>query len=506
MRAIFVSYRRGDTEGEAGRLFDDLISKFGENVFMDVAAIEAGRDFRKVIDENVSTCGVLLAIVGKNWVDAKDENGNRRLDNPMDFVRLEIASALRRDIPVVPVLVGGAKMPRPEDLPEDLRDLAYRNYVELTHARWGSDLQPLLEALRRQLKVQKSGPSAPTGPSPEPEVATSPILQPECAGRGERMPASAPFFLASAWSAIKKIGEIAVSLGKPSGPAPASNPAEVPRDLPVDNVHFTLTGPLVLAPGRAHELQFWLHVEQQRSAVLKAASMLHGLPQSNLAVKSEGPYPLRRGSRISVGLMIEGLKCLDSHKWITWTGEIGNTTFVIEVPPDASREAYRGRASIRLDGCEIARTSFLVRVGAANLKIDEIPSQTRSHRSAFASYASEDRAEVLSRVQGMEAAYNGLDVFVDVIDLRSGQNWERELEDRISKADVFYLFWCCHALKSEWVGKEWRWALAAKGQDFIDPVPLQGPGLAPPPSELAAKHFNDPLLAFIAAAGGVHSV
>jgi hypothetical protein len=159
LRSIFISYRRNDTEGEAGRLFDDLVSEFGENsVFMDVAAIEAGRDFRKVIDESVSTCGVLLAIVGKNWVDAKDETGNRRLDDPMDFVRLETASALRRDIPVIPVLVRGAKMPRPEDLPEDLRDLAYRNCVELTHARWGSDLQLLVEGLRRQLKLQKSGP------------------------------------------------------------------------------------------------------------------------------------------------------------------------------------------------------------------------------------------------------------------------------------------------------------------------------------------------------------
>ncbi len=100
MRSIFISYRRNDTEGEAGRLFDDLVSEFGENsVFMDVAAIEAGRDFRKVIDESVSTCGVLLAIIGKNWVDAKDDDGHRRLEDPSDFVRLETASALRRDIP-----------------------------------------------------------------------------------------------------------------------------------------------------------------------------------------------------------------------------------------------------------------------------------------------------------------------------------------------------------------------------------------------------------------------
>ena len=287
--------------------------------------------------------------------------------------------------------------------------------------------------------------------------------------------------------------------------SPILDPTRVPRDMLIDNVHFTLTGPLVLAPGATYELQFWLHVEQQRSTVLEAASVLHRLPQSEVAVKSEGPYPLQRGSRIGVRLKIDGLRCLDNHKLLMWTGEIGNTAFVVEVPPGASEGAYAGTASIRLNGCEIAKMSFFVRVGPPILTMNEIPSQTRSHRNAFASYASEDRVEVLSRIQGMEAAFKGLHVFVDLIDLRSGQNWERELAERISKSEVFYLFWCRHAMNSNWVDKEWHWALAAKGQDFIDPVPLEGPELAPPPKELAAKHFNDPLLAFIAAAGGVHS-
>lgn len=148
MRAIFISYRREDAEGQAGRLFDDLARYFGEDsVFMDVAGIEPGRDFRRVIDEHVASCGVLLAMIGKSWIDAADESGRRRLDDPMDFVRLETASALKRDIPVVPVLVHGARMPRAEQLPEDLAELAYRNGVELTHARWDSDVQVLIKAL-----------------------------------------------------------------------------------------------------------------------------------------------------------------------------------------------------------------------------------------------------------------------------------------------------------------------------------------------------------------------
>ena len=153
MRAIFISYRRDDAEGQAGRLFDDLVKHFGQSaVFMDVAGIEPGRDFRRVIDEQVASCGVLLALIGKDWLDAKDQSGARRLDDPADFVRLETASALKRDIPVVPVLVQGAKMPRAEQLPDVLKELAYRNGVELTHARWDSDVDVLAKQLERHVE------------------------------------------------------------------------------------------------------------------------------------------------------------------------------------------------------------------------------------------------------------------------------------------------------------------------------------------------------------------
>lgn len=173
IRAIFISYRRNDAEGEAGRLFDDLVREFGEHsVFMDVAAIQPGRDFRKIIDESVATCGVLLAVIGAHWLDSRDESGNRRLDDPSDFVRLETASALKRDIPVIPVLVRGAKIPQPQALPEDLKELAYRNAVELTHARWNGDLQFLMRALRPLLDTQEEQAAVST-PSAAGEQRTS---------------------------------------------------------------------------------------------------------------------------------------------------------------------------------------------------------------------------------------------------------------------------------------------------------------------------------------------
>lgn len=147
-------------------MFDDLVKHFGERlVFMDVAGIEAGRDFRKAIEESIAQCGVLLVVMGPEWLNAKDERGARRLDDPADFVRIETAAALRRDIPVIPVLVHGAQMPRAEELPEGVKDLAYRNCIELTHARWKSDVQLLVEALRRVV-VDNAQPASRTGSSP----------------------------------------------------------------------------------------------------------------------------------------------------------------------------------------------------------------------------------------------------------------------------------------------------------------------------------------------------
>lgn len=160
-RAIFISYRRDDSEGEAGRLYDDLVRAYGDaSVFMDVAGIQPGLDFRQAIDDNVAACGVLLAVIGPTWATITGHDGARRLDNASDYVRLEIASALKRGIPVIPVLVHDAHMPALEQLPDDIKDLRYRNSVELTHARWGSDAPLLISALKSYVASKPARPEA----------------------------------------------------------------------------------------------------------------------------------------------------------------------------------------------------------------------------------------------------------------------------------------------------------------------------------------------------------
>jgi hypothetical protein len=153
MAGVFISYRREDSPGHAGRVFDRVRAKFGGDiVFMDVTAIDAGADFVDAIDQAVGTCDVLLAIIGPQWSSAADSAGRRRLDSATDFVRLEIAGALKRNVRVVPVLVDGAQLPTASDLSEDLQPLLRRNAIELRDARWDVDIDQLLASLERIVK------------------------------------------------------------------------------------------------------------------------------------------------------------------------------------------------------------------------------------------------------------------------------------------------------------------------------------------------------------------
>jgi hypothetical protein len=151
-RTLFISYRRDDSSGWAGRLEADLRSRLGTDVqvFMDVDAIPAGEDFARAIDDAVSRSDALVALIGPGWVTAQDAHGRRRLDNPNDLVRIEIETALRRGIRVIPTLVGGASLPSPDVLPETLRDLPKRQAVRLDHETWSLGLNRLVRALERR--------------------------------------------------------------------------------------------------------------------------------------------------------------------------------------------------------------------------------------------------------------------------------------------------------------------------------------------------------------------
>ena len=152
MSGIFISYRRDDAAGHAGRLFDRLAQHFGrDRVFMDVAGIESGVDFIEAIERAVGSCDVLIVVIGRQWAQATNAAGNRRLEDPSDFVRLEAATALKRNVRVIPLLVESAQLPSADSLPEDLRTLTRRNAFELRDGRWEADMALLVGALDKVL-------------------------------------------------------------------------------------------------------------------------------------------------------------------------------------------------------------------------------------------------------------------------------------------------------------------------------------------------------------------
>jgi len=245
MARIFINYRRDDTAGVAGRLFDYLALKYSrDELFMDVDAMTPGIDFAKQLDTQVAQCHVLLAVIGPRWLDAHDQAGHHRLDSDKDYVRIELASALKRDIAVIPVLVDGAVMPPEESLSEDLKPLARRHALELRHTRFNSDADTLVHALeavvpRSRIPWRYVAPGAvalaivvaaifvpkliaklrapppqiqlsanPTAPIPPPASAPSPVLKPAAPAPTPPVPAAS---IASATAGLPpgtKLGEM----------------------------------------------------------------------------------------------------------------------------------------------------------------------------------------------------------------------------------------------------------------------------------------------------------
>src|SRR5215213_4424199 len=157
---IFMSYRREETAYASGWLYDRLAERYGRaRVFKDVDSLQPGDDFVAVIKAAVGSCSVLLALIGDEWLTVVDHTGRRRIDNPDDFVRIEIEAMLSRGFTVIPILVDGARMPQPTEVPDALRPLVRRQALELSPARFDFDFSQLLAVLERILK--------PAGDTPE---------------------------------------------------------------------------------------------------------------------------------------------------------------------------------------------------------------------------------------------------------------------------------------------------------------------------------------------------
>ena len=179
---VFISYRREETAYPAGWLYDRLANRYGGQVFKDVDSIQLGDDFVEVITRAVGSCDVLLALIGDQWLTITDQDGRRRLDDPDDFVRLEIEAALTRNVRVIPILVEGARLPRADELPPSLARLVRRQALELNPARFDFDTSRLLKVLDKTLaEMRTAHDSAAAVSAPAGKAADSGAAEPPTA-------------------------------------------------------------------------------------------------------------------------------------------------------------------------------------------------------------------------------------------------------------------------------------------------------------------------------------
>ncbi len=220
---IFISYRREETAYPAGWLFDRLVDHYGAGqVFKDIDSIEPGDDFVDVIARGVASCDVLLALIGSRWLAASDDTGNRRIDNPADFVRLEIEAAISRNVRLVPVLVDAGKMPRAEELPESLAPLARRQALELRPSHFDFETSRLVRVIDETLAERHAPP-----PTAEERVpgASALIVRPAPPNVRRRLSRRVAFSGAAVCVVLATVIALLLNTGGPSPVSPTTDAA-----------------------------------------------------------------------------------------------------------------------------------------------------------------------------------------------------------------------------------------------------------------------------------------
>lgn len=271
---------------------------------------------------------------------------------------------------------------------------------------------------------------------------------------------------------------------------------EAAQEAERDPVDCSVFAPPEARPPDSFLVQVFVHRPEQAEEARSAAKEF----DSDSARRGATALGTRvsRGTRLMIELRMPVLHVDRPARELVWRGSSDSVQF--EVTPALGRPPATviGEVLVSQDSVPIGEIKFKLKVAAALAAGDNqaAPSgEARRYRKAFVSYASQDRAEVLRRVQMLTAA--GIEFFQDVIDLRPGDRWSDELYDKIDESDVLFLFWSSAARRSDWVEREWRYGLGKKGESFIRPVIIEGPPIPPPPAELAGLHFNDKVLYFL---------
>ena len=253
----------------------------------------------------------------------------------------------------------------------------------------------------------------------------------------------------------------------------------------LEPVEFAVFAPENPKHFRTFTIDVWAYFGNEEKKVLEKLARIY----KPRIVGQKSSVALKRGSELVVSLSIEGLEILSPTDIIYWTGVPANAQFRACRPKVDG--IFTGVAEVRCEGMLVTSILFELEIEAGTTLSNSIQQRHFRPKQAFASYSSKDRIAVAARVQGMKKISPHLDIFMDCLSLRSGEDWKSRIDQRIEDSEVLYLFWSRDASKSKFVEYEWRSALKDKGLSSIDPVPLESPAIAVPPMELSSLHFDD---------------
>jgi len=290
--------------------------------------------------------------------------------------------------------------------------------------------------------------------------------------------------------------------GTPGNKKAATSTSERHPPRVTDDVWCTAFSPSTCAPGDTVLVQVFAHRRAHAAKVRKMAVDFDS--SANARGASRLDSPVERGSELIFCLAMKHAVVEPTMLTLVWHGEPSAVQFSVSVPEDWVGNNLIGTIYVTHGSIPFGHLKFIIHVAAADLPdrapAERQPADFRQYRSAFVSYASPDRTEVLKRVQML--ARLSIHYFQDLMSLDPGDRWERELYRNIDQSDVFFLFWSTHARNSTWVLKEVQYAIQRKGGDEcaapeIVPIIIEGPPPVPPPPELAHLHFNDKFMYFM---------
>ena len=259
----------------------------------------------------------------------------------------------------------------------------------------------------------------------------------------------------------------------------------------LSKVQFSAISPECFTKGKYCIVDIFMYEELYREVLDRLiCEAEHPVQECN-----SGVHNVEKNARIRIALTSPDIEISDNEDDAVWGGGYLRFSYPVCVPKGYRNGQVRFCATVYINEVVASRIRFVAKCTSKQKQRPKI--EREDIMSAFISYASKDRSRVAMVVQGIKKARPDLKVFFDVDSLKSGEYWENTIKKEIVARDIFYLFWSNAARESEWVEKEWRYALTQKGIDFIDPIPIDSPDTCPPPEELSKKHFNDRMLNYI---------